>query len=93
MQRDGYIVQLLDTEKAANGVKGINQVSIHVAYIGGVDDRLHPIDNRTNEQKHSLKVLLTVLKIDHAGAIICGHRDFAPKDCPCFDAKKEYEKL
>lgn len=86
IKRDGGIVQLLSVDKVSNGVKGYNQVSVHVAYIGGIDKSLNTIDNRTEEQKTALRVLLKKLKKEFPSAKVCGHRDLEKgKDCPCFD--------
>lgn len=104
---DGAITQLLDNEKVSNGVKGFNSVSVNVAYIGGIDTTGKPIDNRTDEQKASLRSLLKLLHKTYPTAVIQGHRDFSPdlnhdgritsneyiKTCPCFDAKTEYANI
>ena len=104
---DGAITQLLDEEKVSNGVKGFNSVSINVAYIGGIDTTGKPIDNRTDEQKASLRSLLKLLHKTYPTAVIQGHLDFSPdlnhdgritsneyiKACPCFDAKTEYANI
>lgn len=92
---DGEIVQLLEIEKISNGVKGFNSVSINISYIGGVDSKNIPIDNRTPAQKRSLTDLLTKLKKEFPKAIIQGHRDFpnVKKACPSFNAKEEYKNL
>ena len=102
---DGKIVKLLEESKVANGVKGYNPNSIHVAWVGGIDKE-HPngIDNRTPEQKLALFDLLVKIKLRYKDAMILGHRDISPdlnhngvvdaweriKDCPCFDAMQEY---
>lgn len=102
---DGKIVKLLEESKVANGVKGYNPNSIHVAWVGGIDKE-HPkgIDNRTPEQKLALFDLLVKIKLRYKDAMILGHRDISPdlnhngvvdaweriKDCPCFDAMIEY---
>ncbi|WP_311561238.1 N-acetylmuramoyl-L-alanine amidase [Prevotella bivia] len=104
---DGKITQLLDEDKVSNGVKGFNSISINVAYIGGIDSNGKPIDNRSAEQKKSLRILLKMLHKKYPNAIIQGHRDFSPdlnknnkiepfeyiKACPCFNAKEEYSTL
>lgn len=94
---DGKIHQMLADEKVANGVKGYNSVSIHVAYVGGIANTvdLTPTDNRTDEQKKSLLSLLKVLKKKYPKATIQGHRDFpkVAKACPSFDAKTEYKDI
>ena len=71
-------------------VKGRNKHSIGVCYIGGLDANMEPKDTRTRDQKKSLLYLLKTLKRLHPEATIHGHREFANKACPCFDANKEY---
>ncbi len=90
---DGRVVQLLDECRVANGVKGYNSISVHVAYTGGVDASGKPVDNRTDAQKKFLLYLLKVLRRAYPNAQIVGHRDLAAKACPSFDAKAEYSSL
>lgn len=104
---DGKVTQMLLDEKISNEVKGFNSISINVAYIGGIDSNGKPIDNRSAEQKKSLRILLKMLHKKYPNAIIQGHRDFSPdlnkndkiepfeyiKACPCFNAKEEYSNL
>jgi N-acetylmuramoyl-L-alanine amidase len=71
-----------------------NSKSIGVCYIGGVaKDGKTPKDTRTKEQKESLLLLLKELKTKFPKAKIHGHRDFANKACPSFDASVEYKNL
>lgn len=73
---------------------GHNRHSIGVCYIGGVaKDMKSPKDTRTEAQKKSLLQLLRQLKKKYPQAKIYGHRDFAAKACPSFDARKEYANL
>lgn len=73
---------------------GHNANSIGVCYVGGLaKDGKTAKDTRTPEQKTKLLSLLMELKSIYPSARIYGHRDFAAKDCPCFDAKSEYRKL
>ena len=92
---DGTAVQLLPIEEVSNGVKGFNSVLINIAYLGGVDAKNNPLDNRTPQQKATLLELLKKYKKLFPKAIIQGHRDFpnVKKACPSFDAKKEYQNL
>ena len=53
----------------------------------------NPKDTRTNAQKASLIKLLKELKLKYPKATIHGHREFANKACPSFDAKKEYSNI
>ena len=104
---NGKVFNTLSEDEVSNGVKGFNSNLINVAYIGGIDANGKPVDNRTEEQKKSLLLLLKALKKKYPNAIIQGHRDFSPdtnqngivdpweriKACPCFDAKVEYKNL
>ena len=73
--------------------KGHNANSIGICYIGGLDANGKSKDTRTPEQKESLLILLKELKKKYPKATIHGHREFANKDCPCFDAKNEYKNV
>lgn len=90
---DGTIEQGRDVTIAGAHTTGQNADSIGVCYIGGADTDMKPKDTRTEEQKAALLSLLKYLVRKYPGAKIYGHRDFAPKACPCFDAKTEYAEL
>ena len=80
--------------KAGAHCKGYNAHSIGVCYIGGVAaDGKTPKDTRTDAQKESLVKLITELRQQFPNASVHGHREFANKACPCFDARKEYKDL
>lgn len=84
---NGKIVQMLPEEQVANGVKGYNSHSIHVAWVGGIEwkmengkpvNKVISVDNRTKNQKQALFDLLTKLKLRYRNAQIMGHRDISP---------------
>ena len=88
---DGKIEYGRMLDKIGAHCKGHNSKSIGVCYIGGVaEDGKTPKDTRTEKQKETLVTLLKVLKRAHPKAQIHGHRDFANKACPSFDATGEY---
>lgn len=71
-----------------------NTNSIGVVYVGGVaSDGKTQKDTRTPQQKAALVKLLTELKHRYPNASIHGHRDFAAKACPSFDATTEYKDI
>lgn len=71
-----------------------NANSIGICYIGGVmADGKTPKDTRTSAQKTALLKLLKELKVKYPSTTIHGHREFAAKACPSFDAKTEYKGL
>ena len=91
---DGTIEPARDIEKAGAHCTGHNANSIGIVYIGGrCKDAGTPKDTRTDAQKASLVLLLKYLRAKYPDAKIYGHRDFAQKACPCFDAKEEYKDL
>ena len=103
---DGDVIQLLSEQQVANGVRGYNSTSIHVAYIGGIDNCGKPVDNRTAAQKKTLALIIGRLKQCYPLAKVLGHRDISTdknhngtidpweriKECPCFNAIDEYGK-
>lgn len=92
--RDGTIQQGRKENVIGANCTGHNSHSIGVCYIGGMDkDNKVPKDTRTPEQKESLLSLLQELKMKYPKARIHGHRDFANKACPSFDATEEYKGL
>ena len=97
---DGIVHQLLDLKDVSNGVYGYNSTAINIAYMGGIDSKGKPVDNRTEAQKVALRSLLIELHRKYPYATIMGHRDVwgcDPKKwkkwCPCFDAKSEYKDI
>lgn len=91
---DGSIHKGREDDKIGAHCVGYNSRSLGVCYVGGLakDDKT-PKDTRTEAQKQSLYKLLKMLKTKYPEARIFGHKDFAAKACPCFDAAKEYENL
>lgn len=90
---DGTIEPGRDLETAGAHCTNHNAKSIGVCYVGGADENMQPKDTRTDAQKASLLLLLKFLRAKYPDAKIYGHRDFAQKACPCFDAKKEYAEI
>ena len=71
-----------------------NRHSLGICYEGGLTASGQPTDTRTLHQKASLVALLRELKRVFPQALIVGHHDLNPmKNCPCFDAAKEYREL
>ena len=88
---DGEVVAGRPEAEVGAHCLGHNAASIGVCYVGGLEkDGKTPADTRTEGQKQALRCLLAMLKRKYPGAKIHGHRDFAAKACPCFDATKEY---
>lgn len=87
---DGSIHKGRDDSDVGAHVKGYNKYSIGICYVGGVDKDQKPKDTRNSAQKKALRKILQELKSYYPEATIHGHREFANKACPSFDAKREY---
>ena len=91
---DGSIHAGRAEEKIGAHCTGHNRNSIGVCYVGGLSaDGKTPKDTRTAAQKTALLALLKMLKKKYKGASIHGHRDFAVKACPSFNATQEYKGI
>lgn len=92
--RDGTVHEGRDVDISGAHCTGHNANSIGVVYVGGVaPDGKTPKDTRTDLQKAALLSLLLDLRKLYPKAEIHGHRDFANKACPSFDATREYRKV
>jgi N-acetylmuramoyl-L-alanine amidase len=90
IEANGNVVSLEDYATPTNGVAGQNSHSIHICYIGGIDAKGQPSDNRTIAQRSSMLNLVKEARQLFPKAKICGHRDFpgVKKACPSFDVSK-----
>ncbi len=93
VRRDGTIEKGRDERTPGAHTLGMNHCSIGICYEGGLDAEGKPADTRTPQQKESLLQLLRTLLQRYPRATIHGHREYARKACPCFDAKEEYKNL
>lgn len=99
IQLDGRIIACRPESVKGCHCSGHNANSIGISYVGGCPPRTDPKwmnkakDTRTPAQKASLIKLLKELKSRYPNAKIYGHRDFAPKGCPSFDARSEYKNI
>lgn len=78
----------------ANGCKGANDSTLHVAYVGGIEPKTRQhCDTRTEAQKQALLETIRHWRVLFGSLPVIGHRDWpgVTKSCPGFDAKKEYE--
>lgn len=88
---DGRVEPGRNVDIAGAHCTGHNANSIGVVYVGGcAKDGKTPKDTRTESQKSALANLLIDLRKLYPRAKIHGHRDFANKACPSFDATREY---
>ena len=94
VRRDGQIEPGRPEWMVGAHCKNHNAHSLGICYEGGLNARGQPADTRTLAQKLAMLQLLEVLHRKYPKALIVGHHDLNPqKDCPCFDAVKEYAEL
>lgn len=106
IKRNGEIERGRPKTVCGAHVEGFNSVSLGICMVGGLDDKLKPINNFTEPQFASLNALLHELHRLYPKAVIQGHRDFSPdknhdgkvtrdewlKDCPCFDVREWWKE-
>ena len=94
VRRDGTIEHGRNIEEPGAHVVGHNRYSIGICYEGGLNSAGEAEDTRTPEQVRALRQLVERYHAYFPNAVIVGHRDLNPrKECPCFDAVKEYWDL
>ena len=94
--RNGHIEPGRDVDLIGAHCVNHNAKSIGICYIGGItnDGKKKAKDTRTLAQKAALLSMLTELRRLYPQSRIYGHHDFERgKDCPSFDARKEYATI
>lgn len=107
-----YVIRLDGTIEAGRSIelagahsKGWNAHSIGICYVGGLDEKGHPADTRTDAQKWAMKELVMRLRLAYPIKEVIGHRDTSPdcngngriepqeyiKACPCFDVRRWFK--
>lgn len=75
--------------EVTNGVRGINSISRHVCYIGGMDtENIDAKDTRTAKQLATLEAYVRIMVARHSFVLIAGHNQFSSKECPSFDVPR-----
>lgn len=87
---DGTIQSGRPIERVGAHTAGHNAHSIGICYIGGLDADGKAKDTRTLQQRDVLWALVQALRKQYPHATVHGHREFANKDCPCFDVSREF---
>jgi N-acetylmuramoyl-L-alanine amidase len=76
----------VDPWEITNGAVGINSVSRHVVYAGGLtSDAKQPKDTRTPDQRKALLKYVQDMIRTNPDILIAGHNQFAQKACPSFN--------
>ena len=75
----------VDSWEITNGAAGVNGVSRHIVYVGGIDRFMRPKDTRTIAQFNALKKYVRDFVKRFPFAKVAGHNQFSSKTCPSFD--------
>ena len=90
--RNGTVAVGRDVDLIGAHCSGHNSYSIGVCYVGGRGKDGKCRDTRTPQQRGALVNLLLDLRTLYPQAVIVGHSFWDHrKQCPCFDAAKEYK--
>ncbi|MDJ1502784.1 N-acetylmuramoyl-L-alanine amidase [Xanthocytophaga agilis] len=77
--------QIIDSFEITNGVAGINSISRHLCYVGGLDKTFHKAqDTRTPQQIETMLTIIQEVLAYAPNVKIAGHNQFASKACPSF---------
>jgi hypothetical protein len=80
---------IVQPREVTNGALGLNAISRHVVYVGGVEkDGKTPKDTRNYLQIIALTNYVKQALANHKDIVILGHNQVAPKACPSFDVPK-----
>lgn len=91
---DGSVSEGRPESKIGSHVAGRNTGTLGYVYVGGLaKDGKTPKDTRTPAQKATMRRLTQEAVAKYGLTKVSGHREYANKACPCFDAKAEYSKL
>jgi len=88
---DGSVSEGRPEKSVGAHVAGRNANTLGYVYVGGVaKDNKTPKDTRTEAQKETMRRLTREAIAKYKLTKVSGHRDYAAKACPSFDAAKEY---
>ena len=87
---DGTVENGRPIEQVGAHVKGHNEDSIGIVYVGGCDKNMKPKDTRTPAQREALLETVTNLQESYPRATVHGHNEFDKgKACPSFNVQTE----
>lgn len=83
----------VDSYEITNGALGINGVSRHIVYVGGVDAAGRPKDTRTDRQLMSMEIFIKGFILEYPHIEVAGHNHFDNKACPSFNVPEWLRKI
>jgi hypothetical protein len=77
--------QVVDSWEITNGAIGLNAISAHIVYVGGLSAKDKPKDTRTAQQLESMMDYVFNIITLYPDILIAGHNQFDAKACPSFN--------
>jgi N-acetylmuramoyl-L-alanine amidase len=90
---DGSVSEGRPESQVGAHVAGRNTGTLGYCYVGGITKDGKSKDTRTAAQKATMLRLTKEAIAKYRLKLVSGHRNYAAKDCPCFDARAEYAHL
>jgi N-acetylmuramoyl-L-alanine amidase len=78
---------IVEPWEVTNGASGINSISRHICYVGGVDKSMKAKDTRTSAQLVTMQTYVLGMVKKYPNILVCGHYHFANKACPSFNVE------
>jgi len=76
----------VESWELTNGARGMNGISRHIVYSGGMDKEYkYAKDTRTEEQEYVMRAYVIETVARYPDIKVCGHNQFSKKACPSFD--------
>lgn len=90
IKRDGVIEIGRQVDEVGAHAKGVNDRSVGICMIGGLNEEGKPAAEYTDAQWQSLRKLVGAMALKYSTAQIIGHRDVpgTNKACPSFDVQE-----
>ena len=76
---------LIENHEMTWGAAGINSISRHVVYAGGVDKQGRPEDTRNGFQHYCMEHYVKFMLLRYPWIEVEGHNQHSNKACPSFD--------
>lgn len=83
----------IEAWELTNGAVGINSISRHIVYAGGLDANMVAKDTRTPAQLDTMAVYVKFMVKRYPDILVAGHNQFAAKACPSFDVPTWLQSL
>ena len=90
IKRDGVIEVGRNVAEVGAHARNVNDRSIGICMVGGLNEDGKPAAEYTDAQWESLRKLISTLGVQYQKAQVIGHRDVpgTQKACPSFDVKE-----